>query len=442
MNLLPQASPKVFSLLSVGLRGVGKTVFLAGSYAELHSVSQTKHHYQLWFDSQDQQVKENIESILSYVAQSNQYPPPTMKITDFNFSLKRHSFWGIQTLCHFRWWDIPGELCNIENSDFRNIVFRSQGCCVFIDAYALVHQPNYHQTLEKIVESVMPIANLVSLNRLKYAFALILTKCDMLEPDLLKCSKFEEGLQPLTNHLDVVNANYQTFYSEIPVVSTESGSALKATGAATPLLWLVCEIAKNHNAGLRNNPLLLLTYMLPNRFRSQQSMVQGTLQNLMEQASLKRKTHRYRLPLVDRKYISILTTLLVGLLGIIIAFKVQNIILNYEQERQTETDAIKKAIPIMERLVQEEPKSLELRLQLAELYQKNNQLSKAETTYNQIIGQQENNLNALIGKAKLRHLEGDNQSAENLFTQAEKAAPPNLKAQVHALAKETLQHSK
>ena len=36
MNLQSKSHPSTYNLLSIGQRGVGKTVFLAGSYAELH----------------------------------------------------------------------------------------------------------------------------------------------------------------------------------------------------------------------------------------------------------------------------------------------------------------------------------------------------------------------------------------------------------------------
>lgn len=81
MNLLPGNTPKKFNLLSIGNRGVGKTVFLAGSYAELHSHGRAERIQQLWFDCQDAQVKEKIDRLLSYIAQTGHYPPPTATAT-------------------------------------------------------------------------------------------------------------------------------------------------------------------------------------------------------------------------------------------------------------------------------------------------------------------------------------------------------------------------
>jgi len=108
------------------------------------------------------------------------------------------------------------------------MVLNSHGCCVFIDAYALVHIPTYQQNLKDIIQAVMQIANFVYINSLRFPFALILTKCDLLELHLLSQHDFQERLQTLTTRLDNVKANYQTFYSNIPIVSIEDASILKA----------------------------------------------------------------------------------------------------------------------------------------------------------------------------------------------------------------------
>ncbi len=448
MNLSPGTTPKTFSLLSIGHRGVGKTVFLAGSYAELYSdTNEPDHPKQLWFDCQDSDAQENIESILSYVARTSQYPPVTIKSTNFNFSLKYHSRWGTQTLCNFRWWDIPGEICNIDNRDFQTMVSNSQGCCVFIDAHALVHLCAYREVFENmIIEQVMPIANLVYLNGLRYAFALILTKCDLLEPNPVSRKQLNEHLQPLSTRLDAVRANYQTFYSSIPIVQTESGSALKATGAASPLLWVVWELSKAHNkAGnsvLINNLLKLITPLLPRRFQPQQLITERALQSRIkppEKALSVKKIGGLHLQPANSKYILLLALVMVSLLSIISTFLGKNVV-NYVQDRRSQTTHLND-LRLVEQRLKEDPEHLELRLQLAKLYERTNQFSKAETAYDQVLAQQKNNLNALLSKANLRHLQGDNQAAKTLFVQAERAAPPNLKANVRALAQQTLQLS-
>ncbi len=449
MNLLTGIATKTFNLLSIGQRGVGKTVFLAGSYAELHTDSQTQRPEQLWFDCLDRDVQENIGRILSYVVQTNQYPPPTMKVTNFNFSLKRQSKWGAQTLCQFRWWDIPGEICNMYNHEFRSMVSNSHGCCVFIDAYALVHNQAYLQALEDVIEQVMAIASLVSLNDLKYAFAVILTKCDMLEPGSLS-QQLDQSLQPLTTRLDAMKANYQTFYSFIPIVPIKGASTLKAKGAAAPLLWLVWELSLVYNLGVVNNLRELITRVLPTVVQPQLKELDGSLQSRFRPTDTVgvKKKGLYLLPTVHKNLL-LLTLAILGFVGVVGLLSV-----DYERVLQGNSNKLDnlenlanlrqrgqydQAVPLMEKIVEQKPELLDLRLQLAELYEITGQVSKAEQAYNQILAKQNNNLKALVGKAVLRQAQGDVEMASALFVQAEQAAPNDLKAQVRALAQKTLQ---
>lgn len=267
MNLLSPAMPKTFNLLSIGERGVGKTVFLAGSYAELQprqiNDSQSQ---EFWFDCQDTQVQENMEQLLGYVAKTAQYPPATMKVTNFNFSLKRQNLWSEKTLCNFHWWDLPGESCNIRNNrEFQKMVLRSHGCCVFINADALVHDPNYAQSLGDVIRQVSGIASLVYQRGLKYPLALILTQCDSIQLGPISQLQIEESLQPLITVLDRVKANYRRFYSAIPIVSDEDVSTLKAKGAAAPLLWVTSELRKIYSL---QQPQDLGTGLMQNSFGS------------------------------------------------------------------------------------------------------------------------------------------------------------------------------
>ena len=232
---------KTYSLLSIGQRGVGKTVFLAGSFADLYSEVAPG---QLWFDCQDSQTLKSIETLLNYITRTGKYPPPTMKITNFNFSLKQRNKEGEQTLCHFRWHDVPGETCNFDDPSFRELVFSSNGCCLFIDANALVHNPDYRQKLDTMMQQVIPIVTLVHLNKLKYAFALLLTKCDLLEDNSATRHSLEEHLKPITTGLDTLEINYRTFYLTIPIVTSDRSSTLQSTGTAQALLWLVNELEK------------------------------------------------------------------------------------------------------------------------------------------------------------------------------------------------------
>lgn len=436
MNLSSGNATKTFNLLSIGQRAVGKTVFLVGSYAELHIDSLTENAQQLWFDCQYSYVQENIEKIFNYIVQTGKYPPPTTKVTNFNFSLKRQSLMGVQTLCHFRWGDIPGEICKKQNQYFQMMVSNAHGCCVFIDANELVHNNAYLQTLEDIIEQVMAIVSVASLKGLKYPFALVITKCDLLEPGPLSHQQIEKNLQPLTTRFDAVNANYQTFYSSIPIFRTESASTLRPKGAAAALLWLVCELNKAHNPGLIDNLLELVTRSRQTGLQALLEGVDGSPQSLSRPVNIgvKKLPSVYLLATV-RRNILLLAVAIIGLVGVI------GLISNPLSDRATlrQSRQLNQAIPLMEKLVQQDPKRLELRLQLAQVYEVTGQVTKAEIAYDQVLAQEKNNLDALVGKAKLRKAQGDTKTAYDLFAQAEKVAPANLKAQIRAVAQKTLQ---
>lgn len=440
------ATPKTFNLLSIGQRGVGKTVFLAGSYAELRADPQLNRPRQLWLDCQDARARDKLEGLLSYIARTGQYPPLTVKITNFNFNLKRHTQWGNKTLCRFRWWDVPGESCNIHNPLFNQIVSTSHGCCVFIDAYELTYNGSYLQALKEIITQVSAIASLVSINHVKYAFAVILTKCDLVEPTAISGQQLQQRLQPLITRLEAVRANYQTFYSFIPIVQTGGGDAtLKAKGAASPLLWLVRELSQLHNPVWLHNPLNSVARLLPRS--SQQQIAVGGLRNLLKPFHKAKANNSSAGSLsATQRNILFLSLTIVGLMGVLgglaiqcgwfAASSTQNLqAINRRQQ-------LEHAIFLTEKLVQQQPKLIDLHLQLARLYELTGQVTKAETVYDQVLAQQHNNLDALVGKALLRHTQGDDRTAATLFIQAEKNAPtPERRVQIQDLARKTLQSS-
>lgn len=450
MKNLSASVTNTFNLLSIGQRGVGKTVFLAGSYAELHSTDQISQPHPLWFDVRESQDEEKIERILNYVAQTGQYPPATMRITNFNFSLKRSGLWGTKTLCHFRWWDIPGESCNTSNPEFQKIVLSSHGCCVFINAQALINDRAYLQPLEEMIKQVVAIASLVNQHRLKYAFALIFTKCDLLDGDPINLLQIEERVQPLLTRLDAVNANYQKFYSAIPIVSFAAVPTLKAKGAAAPLLWLVSELRKLHSVQVRYDLGSGLKQSITNSDRRAY-----TAKNVLGLLRLNYRSSTLLLSLAGVSLVGVCAVLF-----ILSPFAPKQSqasngrIRQYEQILQAEPnnfDALfglanlhiemgqpDQAIPLMEKLVQQEPDRLDLHLNLAQLYKSLGQKQKAETAYDRILLQENNNLAALVNKAVLRNEQGDYKTAKALFVQAEQAAPASLKVKIHAIANNTL----
>ena len=443
---------KTFNLLSIGQRGVGKTVFMIGSYEELQSNHLTAQRQKLWFDCQNHQVEANIQKILNYVVQTNQYPPPTMKIVNFNFSLKKQSFWGEQTLCHFQWNDIPGEICDIHNLEFRNMVFNSHGCCVFIDAYAMRHSDAYVQVLDDIFEQVMALTSLVYLNGLNYPLAIILTKSDLLENNSTTQQIITNKLQPLTTHLNAVQANYQIFQSFIPLIHKNNGASLEAKGAAVSLLWVVWELNKLHNPGSDNQLLGLINRILPSNYQLplKQQLPNGSIQNIFSTEPSQVESPTNLSFIANRLFINrslllyiilgSVTTLLVVLVGYQHFFQpASNQASNIENLQNLQTSGnFEEAIQLLKQMIQREPERIDWRLQLAQLYELTGKVAEAETVYDQILSERNDNLKALVGKAVLRHVQGDTKSASTLFAQAEKVAPEALKSQVRAVASNTL----
>jgi len=469
MNSLFGTAPQAISLLSIGQRGVGKTVFLAGSYAELQAGGQAGSSQPLWFECQDSQAQENLEQILHFVAQSGQYPPATMKMTDFRFTLKRRTRLGEQTLCQFRWWDIPGEICRSENPEFQQIVADSHGSCVFIDGPALLQNGAYLPDLEDIVAQVVAIATLVSLNDIPYAFALILTKCDLLDLPTAQV-QLREKLTPLTDRLRDLGVPFAIFESVIPIGTVANTPTLQPQGAAAPLLWVVSTL----HQGQRPTWHRVLSPLLPQPPNLSRSLTAG---QVGRSAALGKRLRSWEarfhsLPVAAR-YSSLVGVVTLGAIALLSPLwfdlslrsppasftstdpqALQQQIRLQEQALQRQPGNVKtlkqlialhlqleqfpQAIPFAEQLVQQQPQALESRLQLAQLYEITGRGNQAEAAYDQVLAQHKNHLQALLGKATLRSALGDQTTAQALFAQAEQAAPTELKPQIRAAAQKAL----
>ncbi|WP_299411178.1 tetratricopeptide repeat protein [Acaryochloris sp. IP29b_bin.148] len=446
MSLLFGDAPKALNLLSIGERGVGKTVFLVGSYTESNSSYEGEQQNQLWFDCQDQEAHENIQGVMNYIAQTGQYPPPTMKISGFNFSLKQQRFWGTQTLCYFRWWDMPGEICDIQNNDFQSMILSSQGCCVFINAYALINDPTYLESVKDVIELVTAIASLVKHHRLQYPMALIFTQCDRLEAGPLGQLQIEKCLEPLIIRLDNARSNYRRFYSSIPIVRTDGMPVLRATGSADALVWITSELCRASSVS------------------SGQDLAAG----LSQGSSLKKFVHT-----VNRKPAITMGLIAAGVVGLIaIGFALTSIFSNQQPQQakasqktvqdhkevlEADPDNVEaltsvadhyeengqpeKAIPPLEKVVAQQPNDIILKAKLADLYELTGQKPQAEKVYDDMLALQPQNFKATLGKAVLRGEAGDTEAAESWFQKAEKIAgnDEKIKTQVQELAAQTLQ---
>ncbi|NJM65041.1 MAG: hypothetical protein HC851_04890 [Acaryochloris sp. RU_4_1] len=454
MNAPSTRKTQTFNLLSIGHRGVGKTVFLVGSYAEQSSKNGSRKS-PIWFDCQDTQVQHNLNTLLEYIAKTGQYPPATMRITNFNFIAKTQRLWGEQDLCHFRWWDIPGEICNSDNPNFQKMIMESHGCCVFIDTYTLFTNGAYTRTLQGTVKQIETIASLARQSGLTYIFAIILTKCDLLAESPQKLLKIEENLRPIMARLDANQISYRRFYSTIPIVTKGKMSVLMAKGSSAPFLWLASELSKIH------------------RHHQPQSLASGfgrILDNTAQPLTKPRWGGRLRGLSSRWSWVGI-ASLLVILLALLARFVIwppsssesaesaqqptEEIIKDHQAALAKNPNDLKvllqlsriysdltefdKALPLMEKVVSQQPEKAEFLFELAGLYALNGNKAKEEHVYDKILQLDPRSIVALTSKATLRNAQGDKETAQTLFTKAEEVAPTEpLKAQIRKMANDAL----
>lgn len=432
-----QKNLPVFNLLSIGQRGVGKTVFLAGSYTDLKNPTHSSRS--MWFECLEGQDQTNLETILGYIAQTGEYPPPTMKITDFNFVVnQRNPSEAVTPLCQFHWWDIPGEYATFDHSDFQKMVLSSHSCCVFINAARLVKDPEYRQELVMVIRQVTAIASVVNPAGLNYNFALIFTQCDRLDPGPMSRLQIEQYLQPLNKALESAHVKFQRFYSSIPIITEQGTTQLKAAGTADVFLWLITELLEGKSYKTVENAIT------PPKTPPRPKVITKV-------------NHRPILLLITGSLalLGITTALLFGL-GVL-KFGENTVSSSDSQVNQylkaiknnpndfdslvklstryLELEDLKSAIPVMEEIVKQKPDQLLWKLNLARIYELDQQSKKAESIYDQILAQDKNSIQALIGKAMIRKSQGDNTTAQQLFKRAEQIAPSqDLKERIRKMA--------
>ena len=426
-NLLPSSEKPLFNLLSIGQRAVGKTVFIAGSYAELNCHSSVQ---SLWFEGMDSHSQENLTSIFSYVEKTGEYPPSTFKISDFYLSLKQRQRRRIETLCNLHWWDIPGEYCDFDHPHFQKMVLSSHSCCVFINAERLVCDSTYQDTLGPVVEQVIAIANLVGTENSPYAFALILTQCDRLGNELLSRLQIEKKLQFLITPLEAVKANYRRFYSAIPIIEESSKFKLAPSGAAAAFIWLVSGLKKKGQSSSGNSLATLLKREERGIQLGQSSQSRFTvwfiLASLLGALATVWLSFNHSLPNATSEraesddqllhhYQSILKRNPNDVDALVILGNLYVARGQYEQ-----------ALPVMKKIVEQQPENLDWQLHLADVYELIGQEGQAEQVYNRILTRDEKHFESLLGKARLHLAQGDVKTAKLFFERAEQAASSEL----------------
>ena len=237
---------KTYSLISVGKRGAGKTVFLSGIFAALQKEYSLTNNPSFWLDSDDQDTKDNIGNILAYIAKTGNYPPATLRLNHFAFSLHQRMEDIEQTLCQFYWWDAPGESCRLYNPAFVSMISQADGGCFFIDANELLECVKNNLEDGSILNQLDTLATVIAHNCLTFPLAIVLTKCDLFSKDTPSWQELNYRLFTLKQKLSSLAINYQIFYSSFIINTVDKKNILYSKTASKPLLWLLKQIQTNH----------------------------------------------------------------------------------------------------------------------------------------------------------------------------------------------------
>ncbi len=456
---------KTFTLISLGSRGVGKTVFLASNCAEVLRSSQNKNNDRtLWFECLEPEFQEKIEKLVGYIVRTGQYPPPTFKIEDFTFTLREKGVsgpkTGPKTICDFRWLDLPGEWCNIQNPEFQSVLLQSHGCCIFVDAHALLQDEHYLAEIEVLMNQVVAITSLINQHHLKYPLTLICTKCDLVDFTPIGLVQLETKLLPIVQRLDAVTANYRRFYSAIPTLDQESVEVKKFGDSNAPLLWLVSELQKLHGSDVQFNLGTSLDHAISSSMNGPKTASRAHYSS--ESAS--KSFWGWKNFSSQKGIFSIL--LACGVLSAIAALSLKlNIpppatadltpkqkLQKYEAVLQIDPsnrEALNQVIYAHLDLGQTDQATIQIDkvlkasstndintlLQLAGLYALAGKDDKEEEIYDRILVKEQNNIYILTSKANIRRKKGDLKTAKILYEKAEKNAPnKELKAMVKKLS--------
>ncbi|GAB4228991.1 MAG: hypothetical protein Kow0049_10340 [Stanieria sp.] len=431
MTLNSKNNLEEYNLLTIGQRGVGKTVFLVGSYLEINNASRQNKKQKFSIQSIQNQAEDNLEGVITYIKSTGLYPPPTLKISQFPFILQSHNIWGKQNICRFNWWDLPGEFCELSHPEFQQIVINSHSCCLFINAHELINKTNYLARLEPIIKQGIAIASLIKQHNLKYNFALIFTQCDRVETGLFSQIQIEEKIQPLIERLDKLAVNYKRFYSAIPIEGEVGNYYLQPIGTAAPLLWLTSQLVGSKSPQLAQNLANSLKSEFKPRYPAQKSLTSVWLLILALLSSFSAiamfayalnwfKPNPQLTSITNQSNQS--------------SPEDFNSLIN-QANQNIQQGNLEGALPIVEKIVQKQPNNLNWQLNLAKIYELKQNPTQAEVVYDRILQQESNNLSALIGKAILRQQQGDGNSAKNLLQRAEQSAPTvELKDKVRAIA--------
>lgn len=453
---------KSLKLISLGSRGVGKTVFLVSNCATALQDSHQDSGDTQWFECRDQQSKDMVTKLLAYVNQNQTYPPATFKISDFNLSFKEKSLGRIKTLCDIQWVDIPGEWCTLDNADFQSALLESHGCCIFIDADALLNQETYFKSLEQTIQQIDAIISLINQNNLiQYPIALICTKYDLIQADSIGLIRLEEKLKPLIQKIESSQGIYKRFYSGI-ALTQETNGLHQTTNANEALRWMTTTLNAIHTSDEPRNLGEVLKSIVQDKSvarDSDASLPEAAVSDapLSSKGVLNQKK-ALNLALVVCGAIAGLAALFLLVLpksdgpGVTAAIArrvegFQKVLENDPENKDAIAGIVKvyaedlgdqdQAIMELNNLHAQSPDNLFILKSLADLYELKGETAKQEEFYDKILALDKINLDALQGKVKIKVENGNPNEAREILKRAEKnARTPAYKALLQNLSQQ------
>lgn len=240
----------------IGHPGVGKTVFSLAAYTRAREVLRTLGRNSLGLSCADPKTKEFVDASTYLMRHSGCYPASTMRPDSLCFQLynlhANTSFWAEKTihLCNFTFQDLP-----VAQGD---PILSAAGSCIFVDAPALLNTPTYQNHFFTILRTIQLFTDL--LQESKHSFAIVLTKCDLLELTSECRRAIRNALSPLNSMLERSNQPHRTFYSSLALgaVPNTKSHFLLIGDSASALLWLFDQIHPLNRPPLKVNiPALL-----------------------------------------------------------------------------------------------------------------------------------------------------------------------------------------
>ncbi len=401
-----------FRILSLGHRGVGKTVFLVGAYVHLLNNPE-----QITIESHDV-TKQNIQKVLKYIKETGQYPPATATVSNFNFEISKTSRRQNKLLYNFSFIDIPGELAESTSEDIQSnlrlqeLIISSHACCAFFDASALVKSEDYLWKVSSIINQLSTVASIAASNEFAYPIAIVFTKCDSLGKPV-NIFPVEERAEQIIEQLNAVCANYKKFYSAVQIIKHDSevkisSSETGQSSGGAAILWLLQVLSEAHSESKLNikSHLDALTspslkeYINPSTNWKKIRRITLAASSALVLLAVPSWFYNERRQETANNSTGIENSITENLavlrsqpnnLAALI-----NLVNLYIQAGENQ-----KAIPVMEKLIKLEPESNEWKLNLARLYLGNGQTVEAEKVYDQILKSDKNNVTALKEKAAL-----------------------------------------